>query len=327
LEFVNQRMSPNAMEPRCAIGHYDDALGKYTLWTTSQNPHLIRLLLCAFVLGLPEHKVRVVAPDVGGGFGSKIFHYTEEALVTWASNKIGRPVKWTSTRTEAFLTDAHGRDHITKAEMGFDANGNVVGLRVNTVANLGAYLSTFAPAVPTWLHGTLLQGLYTTPKIHIELLGVFTHTTAVDAYRGAGRPEATYLLERLMDKAALEMGKDPAALRLQNFIPPFDGVTQPGYQTQVALQYDSGNYHAVFGKRLGNGRIRRFPQGTGRGPHLRKIPRNRILDLHRGLRNSAFRNRRGIGCPCRFVRIGSGTHSANGTSIGVYRIALSWARA
>jgi len=250
LEFVNQRMSPNAMEPRCAIGHYDDALGKYTLWTTSQNPHLIRLLLCAFVLGLPEHKVRVVAPDVGGGFGSKIFHYTEEALVTWASNKIGRPVKWTSTRTEAFLTDAHGRDHITKAEMGFDANGNVVGLRVNTVANLGAYLSTFAPAVPTWLHGTLLQGLYTTPKIHIELLGVFTHTTAVDAYRGAGRPEATYLLERLMDKAALEMGKDPAALRLQNFIPPFDGVTQPGYQTQVALQYDSGNYHAVLEKGL-----------------------------------------------------------------------------
>lgn len=250
LEFVNQRMAPNAMEPRSAIGHYDDAMDSYTLWTTSQNPHLTRLLMCAFVLGLPEHKVRVVAPDVGGGFGSKIFHYTEEALVIWASKQINRPVKWTSTRSEAFVTDCHGRDHITKAEMGFDTEGNVVGLRINTVANLGAYLSTFAPAVPTYLHGTLLQGLYTTPKIRIDLVGAFTHTTAVDAYRGAGRPEATYLLERLMDKAALEMGKDPAALRLQNFIPAFDGVTQPGYQTQVALQYDSGNYHAVLERGL-----------------------------------------------------------------------------
>jgi aerobic carbon-monoxide dehydrogenase large subunit len=250
LELVNQRLSPNAMEPRSAIGHYDDAMDNYTLWTTSQNPHLTRLLLCAFVLGLPEHKVRVVAPDVGGGFGSKIFHYTEEALVIWASNQIKRPVKWTSTRTEAFLTDAHGRDHITKAEMGFDDAGNIVGLRVNTVANLGAYLSTFGPAVPTYLHGTLLQGCYTTPKIHIELVGAFTHTTAVDAYRGAGRPEATYLIERLMDKAALEMGKDPADLRFQNFIPAFDGVTQPGYQTQVALQYDSGNYQDTLTRGL-----------------------------------------------------------------------------
>ena len=250
LELVNQRLSPNAMEPRSAIGHYDEGMDNYTLWTTSQNPHLTRLLLCAFVLGLPEHKVRVVAPDVGGGFGSKIFHYTEEALVIWASNQIKRPVKWTSTRTEAFLTDAHGRDHITKAEMGFDTEGNIVGLRVNTVANLGAYLSTFGPAVPTYLHGTLLQGCYTTPKIHIELVGAFTHTTAVDAYRGAGRPEATYLIERLMDKAALEMGKDPADLRFQNFIPAFDGVTQPGYQTQVALQYDSGNYQETLARAL-----------------------------------------------------------------------------
>lgn len=250
LEFVNQRMSPNAMEPRSAIGNYDDAMDSYTLWTSSQNPHLIRLLMCAFVLGLPEHKVRVVAPDVGGGFGSKIFHYVEEALVIWASKEINRPIKWTSTRTEAFLTDAHGRDHTTKAEMGFDADGNVVGLRINTVANLGAYLSTFAPAVPTYLHGTLLQGLYVTPKIRIDMVGAFTHTNAVDAYRGAGRPEATYLLERLMDKAALEMGRDPAQLRFQNFIPAFDGVTEPGYVTQVALQYDSGNYHPVLERGL-----------------------------------------------------------------------------
>ncbi len=250
LEFVNQRVIPNAIEPRAAIGSFDTTSEKYTLYTTSQNPHLTRLLLCAFVLGIPEHKVRVVAPDVGGGFGSKIFHYLEEALVIWCSQKLGQPVKWTAERSESFITDAHGRDHITKAEMGFDKEGKIVGLRVNTFANLGAYLSTFAPAVPTWLHGTLLQGLYTTPKIHIDLVGVFTHTTAVDAYRGAGRPEATYLLERLLDTAALEMNVDPAELRLKNFIPPFDGVKEPGYQTQVALQYDSGNYHGVLEKAL-----------------------------------------------------------------------------
>ena len=250
LTFVNQRLSPNAMEPRCAIGDYQGAGDKFTLYTTSQNPHLTRLLICAFVLGLPEHKVRVVAPDVGGGFGSKIFHYTEEALVIWASRQLGRPVKWTSDRSEAFMTDAHGRDHDTVAEMAFDKEGNVTALRVETLANLGAYLSTFAPAVPTYLHGTLLQGLYTTPLINVDVTGVFTNTTAVDAYRGAGRPEATYLLERLMDTAALEMNMDPAELRLKNFIAPFDGVSEPGYQTQVALQYDSGNYHEVLNRAL-----------------------------------------------------------------------------
>lgn len=250
LEFTNQRLAPNAIEPRAAIGHYEEANDKYTLYTTSQNPHLTRLLLCAFVLGIPEHKVRVVAPDVGGGFGSKIFHYTEEALVTWASRRLNRPVKWTAERSESFVTDAHGRDHVTRAEMGFDAEGKMVGLRVKTFANLGAYLSTFAPCVPTYLHGTLLQGLYTTPAIHVDVTGVFTHTTPVDAYRGAGRPEATYLLERLVDTAAHEMNMDPAELRFKNFIPPFDGVNQPGYQTQVALQYDSGNYEAVLKRAL-----------------------------------------------------------------------------
>jgi aerobic carbon-monoxide dehydrogenase large subunit len=250
LEFVNQRLAPNAIEPRSYIGSYDETSDKYTLYTSTQNPHLIRLLMCAFVLGIPEHKVRVVGPDVGGGFGSKIFHYTEEALVTWASKKIGRPIKWTATRSESFLTDAHGRDHVTKAEMGFDKEGKILALRVKTFANLGAYLSTFSTCVPTYLHGTLLQGLYTTPKINVDVTGVFTHTNVVDAYRGAGRPEATYLLERLVDLAALEMGVDPTELRLKNFIPPFDGVTQPGYQTQVALQYDSGNYQGVLEKGL-----------------------------------------------------------------------------
>lgn len=250
LEFVNQRLIPNAIEPRSYIGSYDDTSDKYTLYTSTQNPHLIRLLMCAFVLGIPEHKVRVVGPDVGGGFGSKIFHYTEEALVTWCSAQIKRPVKWTCERSESFLMDAHGRDHITKAEMGFDKEGKIVALRVKTLANLGAYLSTFSTCVPTYLHGTLLQGLYTTPKINVDVTAVFTNTNAVDAYRGAGRPEATYLLERLVDLAALEMGKDPADLRYKNFIPPFDGVKQPGYQTQVALQYDSGNYAPVLKKGL-----------------------------------------------------------------------------
>jgi len=250
LDFTNNRVVPNAMEPRSYIGDYDTAYDRYTLYTSTQNPHLIRLLMCAFVLGIPEHKVRVVGPDVGGGFGSKIYHYTEEALVTWAAKQLRRPIKWTSDRSEAFLTDAHGRDHVSTAEMGFDKDGHIVGLRIKTYANLGAYLSTFASAVPTYLHGTLLQGVYTTPKIHLDMTCVFTHTTAVDAYRGAGRPEATYLLERLMDVSAHEVGIDPAELRFKNFIPPFDGVNQAGYQTQVALQYDSGNYHAVLERGL-----------------------------------------------------------------------------
>lgn len=251
LDFTNQRLVPNAMEPRAAIGSYDATNDKYVLYTSSQNPHLIRLLMCAFVLGIPEHKVRVVSPDVGGGFGSKIFHYAEEALVIWCSKQIERPVKWTSTRSEAFQTDAHGRDHQTNCQMGFDSDGKIVALKATTLANMGAYLSTFAPAVPTYLHGTLLQGLYTTPLINVDVTAVFTNTTAVDAYRGAGRPEATYLLERLLDTAALEMGMDPAELRKKNFIPAFDGVEQPGYQTQVALQYDSGNYEPVLEQAMG----------------------------------------------------------------------------
>ncbi len=250
LDIRNQRLVPNAIEPRSAIGVYDAANDKYTLYTSSQNPHLIRLLMCAFVLGLPEHKVRVISPDVGGGFGSKIFHYAEEALVTIAAKRIGRPVKWTAERSESFITDCHGRDHQTHAELAVRKDGKVLGLRITTYANLGAYLSTFSTAVPTYLYGTLWQGVYDTPAIYGEVYGVFTHTTPVDAYRGAGRPESTYLLERLMDTAARKLGMDPAEFRRKNFIPPFDGINQPGYQTQVALQYDSGNYEATLNKAL-----------------------------------------------------------------------------
>jgi carbon-monoxide dehydrogenase large subunit len=250
LEFKNQRLAPNAIEPRSYIADYDINADKWTLYTSTQNPHLIRLLMCAFALGLPEHKVRVVSRDVGGGFGSKIYHYTEEALLTWATREIGRPIKWTSDRSEAFLTDAHGRDHVTNAEMGFDAEGKITALRVHTEANLGAYLSTFSTACPTYLHGTLAQGCYTTPLINIDVTATFTNTNPVDAYRGAGRPEISYILEHLMDTAALEMNIDPPELRRRNFIPPFDGVNEPGYQTQVALQYDSGNYHATLDRAL-----------------------------------------------------------------------------
>jgi len=240
LDLINNRLVPNAIEPRAAIGHYDLARDEYTLYTTSQNPHVIRLLMGAFVLSIPEHKLRVFAPDVGGGFGSKIYHYAEEALVTWASKRVGRPVKWVSDRSEAFMSDAHGRDHITHAEMAFDADGKAIGLRCDTLANMGAYLSTFAPCIPTWLHGTLLAGQYTTPAIYTNVRAMFTNTVPVDAYRGAGRPEATFILERLMSKAAQEMGVDQAELRRKNFIQP----SQFPYQTPVAVVYDTGDYEA-----------------------------------------------------------------------------------
>ena len=242
IDLRNNRLIPNAMEPRSYIGDYDTGRQEYTLYTTSQNPHVIRLLMGAYVLGLPEHKLRVVAPDVGGGFGSKIFHYAEEAIVTWASAKIGRPVKWTAERSESFLSDAHGRDHATHAELAMDNAGKFLGLRVSTVANLGAYLSTFGPSVPTYLYATLLAGVYTTPAIYCEVKAAFTNTVPVDAYRGAGRPEATYLVERLVTKAAKQIGVDPMELRRRNFIPA-NGFP---YQTPVALEYDTGDYVATL---------------------------------------------------------------------------------
>ncbi len=242
LDLTNNRLVPNAMEPRAAIGAFDPSSGDYTLWTTSQNPHVIRLLMGAFVLHIPEHKLRVVAPDVGGGFGSKIYHYAEEAIVTWAAGRLKRPVKWTADRSEAFISDAHGRDHVSTAEMALDAEGTFLALRVRTLCNMGAYLSTFAPAVPTYLYATLLAGCYRTPAIHAEVKAVFTNTVPVDAYRGAGRPEATFLLERLMDVIAHDTGLDRVALRRRNFIPR---EAFP-YQTPVALEYDSGDYHATL---------------------------------------------------------------------------------
>ncbi|HEV7157827.1 MAG TPA: xanthine dehydrogenase family protein molybdopterin-binding subunit [Caulobacteraceae bacterium] len=256
LDFANNRLIPNAIEPRACVAAYDAATGDFTLYTTSQNPHLERLVLAAFVGLAPEHKLRVISPDVGGGFGSKIFIYPEETAAAWAARRVGRPVKWTAERSEAFLADAHGRDHLTTAELALGEGGEFLALRVRTKANLGAYLSTFASSVPTYLYGTLLAGQYRTPAIHVEVEGVFTNTAPVDAYRGAGRPEAAYVVERLVETAAREMAIDPAELRRRNFIRP----DQFPYQTPVALTYDVGDYQASLEKALALADYAGFPQ-------------------------------------------------------------------
>ncbi len=242
IDIVNNRLIPNAMEPRAAVAEYNEANGEYTLYTTTQNPHVIRLLMGAFVLQIPEHKLRVIAPDVGGGFGSKVFLYAEETILTWAAPRVGRPIKWTAERSESFVTDCHGRDHVTNAKLGVDGDGKFTALKVETYANMGAYLSTFATSVPTYLYATLLAGVYTTPVIYANVKAIFTSTVPVDAYRGAGRPEATYLLERIVDKAARQTGIDPVELRRRNMIQP-DAFP---YQTPVALAYDSGDYQATL---------------------------------------------------------------------------------
>ena len=244
LELINNRMIPNAMEPRASIGEYNAGTGDYKLTTTSQNPHLTRLLISAFVMGIPENKLQVVAPDVGGGFGSKIYHYGEEALVLAAAKKLGRPVRWTAERSESFLSDAHGRDHVTKIELGCTKEGDILAIRTETLANVGAYLSNFSTATPTFLHGTLMSGPYKVPHVYVNVKTVFTNTAPVDAYRGAGRPEATYSLERVIDMMARELGLDPFEVRRRNLLTP----DQFPYQSPVGLMYDTGNYQATLDK-------------------------------------------------------------------------------
>jgi aerobic carbon-monoxide dehydrogenase large subunit len=244
LDIVNNRLVPNAIEPRAAIADYDTGTESFTLWNTSQNPHVARLVIAAFIGMAPEHKLRVIAPDVGGGFGSKIFIYSEEVVALWASRRVGRPVKWVADRSEAFLSDAHGRDHVTHAEMAFDADGKILGLRAKTVANLGAYMSTFSSSVPTYLYATLLSGQYAIPQIYCEVDAVYTNTVPVDAYRGAGRPEATFVVERLVEVGAREMGIEPAELRRRNFVKTFP------HQTPVIMAYDAGDYDASLKKAM-----------------------------------------------------------------------------
>src|SRR5499427_9277868 len=244
LDIVNNRLVPNAIEPRVALAEYDAGTDQLTLWNTTQNPHVSRLVIAAFVGIAPEHKLRVIAPDVGGGFGSKIFIYPEEVVCLWAARKVQRPVKWTADRSESFLTDAHGRDHVTHAELALDASGKFLAMRVKTVANLGAYMSTFSSSVPTYLYATLLSGQYEIPQIYCEVDAVYTNTVPVDAYRGAGRPEATFVVERLVEVAAREMGVEPVELRRKNFIKSFP------HQTPVIMNYDAGDYHSALKKAL-----------------------------------------------------------------------------
>ncbi|MEO6973672.1 MAG: xanthine dehydrogenase family protein molybdopterin-binding subunit [Rhodoferax sp.] len=242
LDLVNNRLIPNAMEPRSVVGSYTRGTDEYVLYVANQNPHVERLLMTAFVMGLPEHKVRVIAPDVGGGFGSKINLYAEDVGVMWASKKLNRNIKWTAERSESFLCDTHGRDHVSHAEMAMDKDGKFLALRVHTHANMGAYLATFSTAIPTILYGTLLAGQYNTPQIYVEVDAWFTNTAPTDAYRGAGRPEATYLLERLVSRCGWDLGLSQDEIRRRNFITKFP------HQTPVALQYDTGDFVACMDK-------------------------------------------------------------------------------
>jgi len=284
--IVNQRLVANAMEPRACVARFDAATGDLTLWVTSQNPHVHRLLMTAFVLGIPEHKVRVIAPDVGGGFGSKIFLYNEETVCSWATRQIKRPIRWTSTRREAFQTDAHGRDHVSDAELALSRDGKILGLRVKTIANLGAYLSTFAPAVPTYLYGTLLNGVYEMGAIHCDVTGVFTNTTPVDAYRGAGRPEAAYLVERMIEVAAVALKMDVAE---QEELHPEVRARLPDEggahvrQRQLRRRLRQAARHAGLSQ---------DPRGAGGGAQAGQADRRRLLDLHRGLLDRALQGRR-----------------------------------
>ncbi|PWV36431.1 MAG: carbon monoxide dehydrogenase, partial [Desulfurococcaceae archaeon] len=241
--MINQRLIPSAMEPRGAVAEYNRYTGELTMWITTQNPHVHRLFLSG-ILGIPENKIRVIAPDVGGGFGSKIPVYPLEAIVGRMAIELGRPVKYVETRRENFMGTIHGRDHVEDVEVAVDGEGNVHGIRVKTLANMGAYLSTAAPGVPTILFGTMLSGPYKIRSVDVDVIGVFTNTTPVDAYRGAGRPEATYILERVMDLVARELKLDPAEVRRRNMIPeaPYTAVT--------GLVYDSGKYLEVFERAL-----------------------------------------------------------------------------
>jgi aerobic carbon-monoxide dehydrogenase large subunit len=252
MEIVNQRIAPVAMETRAANAVYDAARDHFTVYATSQNPHVLRLVLSAFNGIASENKIHVISPDMGGGFGSKIAMYAEETVCTWATRKCGRPVKWISERGEAFLTDTHGRDHITTAELATDANGIITGLRVRTTAAMGAYLSSFGPLIPTILYAPLLSGQYAIPAIHLWVEGVYTNTTPTDAYRGAGRPEAAYLIERLVETAARELKIDPAEFRRRNMVKKFP------HQTPVFVAYDNGDYVAALDKALELGEYKTF---------------------------------------------------------------------
>ncbi len=243
--LINQRLIPTPIEPRGAIAQYVPATEEFTVWMTSQAPHVMRLLMTAFVFGIPETKMRVISPQVGGGFGTKIFLYPEYCLVAALARKLNRPVKWMETRSENYVATTHGRDHITEIEVGAKRDGTITALKVYTYANLGGTLSTIAPGIPTTLYGRMLSGVYRIPNIFCRVLGIYTNTGMVDAYRGAGRPEATYVIERAVDLVANKLNMDPVEVRRKNFIPadafPYDPVG-----ILAGLKYDSGDYHKTL---------------------------------------------------------------------------------
>ncbi len=238
LSLVNNRVVVHSMEPRGAIGEYDPGEDAYTLWSSTQGSHFVRNLLAEAVFRVPENRIRVVTRDVGGGFGMKLFLYPEHVLVLWAAKKLGRPVKWVPERGDSFVTDTQGRDNVTRLDLALDDELRVLALAVEITANMGAYLSNFAPEIPTYSGAVMHSGVYRIPAIHVGVKGVFTHTVPVDAYRGAGRPEAAYALERLLDVAARRLGVAPDELRRRNFIAP---AAMP-YATPLGLTYDSGEF-------------------------------------------------------------------------------------
>jgi len=241
--IVQQRLIPNAMEPRATLAKWNQASGELTLWNTTQNPHILRFLTCA-VTGISEDKLRVIAPEVGGGFGSKIAAYPADFITVFCARTLNRPVKWTETRRENFQATTHGRDHVQEIELAAKKDGTILGLRATVWAGMGAYLSTAAPGIPTILHGLMLSGVYNLPAVKEDVHGVYTNTTPVEAYRGAGRPEATFMIERMMDKLAAKLGMDPAEVRLKNMIPRFEN----GHNVITGLTYDSGDYPAALKK-------------------------------------------------------------------------------
>jgi carbon-monoxide dehydrogenase large subunit len=247
--LVNQRLLPTAIEARGAAAQYEPSTGEYTVWLTSQGPHVMRLLMTAFVFGIPETKMRCLSPRVGGGFGSKIFLYPEYVLVAALAQKTGRPVKWIETRSENYVATTHGRDHVTYLKVGAKRDGTITALQVKTFANLGGILSTVAPGTPTTLYGRMLSGAYRIPNIDVQVLGVYTNTGMVDAYRGAGRPEATYVLERSVDLLARELELDPVEVRRKNFIPP-DAFPYDPAGILAGLKYDSGDYNKALARAL-----------------------------------------------------------------------------
>ena len=264
--LVNQRLIPNPMEVRGAAATYEPSTGQYTVWMTSQDPHIMRLLMTAFVLGIPETKMRCIALHVGGGFGTKIFLYHEYVLMAALAEKVGRPVKWMETRSENYTATTHGRDHVAYVEIGAKRDGTITALKAKTYANLGGVLSTIAPGIPTTLYGRMLSGAYRIPNIYCQVLGVYSNTGMVDAYRGAGRPEATYVVERAVDLLARELDLDPVDVRRKNFIPPDAFPYDPGHPQGAEVRQRRLREGAR--PRARDRRLRGLPPGAG-GPGSR----------------------------------------------------------